>query len=241
MDPTAVTQGCARRATFVTSPAAGGCGKRVASSPCLGQSQASSAASKRPTSASLQAYRSRSIGLQVRLCERLAKVVPSDRPRTAPCTSTSWETTVPSGDELQVYSEILTAVIANGHPFATQLQLSKEVYDACAAPWLPMWLASASVEAGTAGTSGTSGTAGTALDAQAVRRRLAQLEVENGLLRGVAGRLHRQLARRRKEAGHAAADSSAWAAASGSEPASHSLCSWSTMRVSATGVRVEMC
>lgn len=154
----------------------------------------------------MQGYRSKAIELEVRLREQLAEAGVQggdgmELPPSAALTgggASSMATRPGGGDgagggevsnavtapKLQVYSDLFEAIIETDDAFAPLLQKVKAIYDACAEPYVQ----GGEPKQERSLTPNASGDGDSAVGAD----RLAELSLENRLLRTMAGRLHNQ-------------------------------------------------
>merc|ERR1719215_353650 len=140
----------------------------------------------------MQAYRSKAIELEVRLREQLADncvqggdglQLPPSAALLGGMDSDIEVPTTMTAPKLQVYSDLFEAIIESDDAFAPLLQKVKAVYDACAEPLMQDGRARQDAQDGSS-----------ALDTDGRETggndRLAELALDNRLLRKMAGRLH---------------------------------------------------
>lgn len=144
------------------------------------------------------AYRSQTIELEVELREQLSAVSAAAR----------WRSPHDSGrincEKLKVYSDIFEALIQRNETYGPALRKVKEIYDACARPWMDPTHASDVARS----TMTNNERCSTADGAQITNRevgeasldaKLSELEHENRSLRAMAGRLHAERERVRRQ------------------------------------------
>lgn len=99
---------------------------------------------------------------------------------------------VVTAPKLQVYSDLFEAIIEADDAFAPLLEKVKAIYDACAEPWLQQGCGQPPVSASSSPEAALDAVAEDSCIVPPGGERLAELGLENRLLRTMAGRLHHE-------------------------------------------------
>eukprot|EP00927_Polykrikos_kofoidii_P076911 TRINITY_DN73925_c0_g1_i1.p1 TRINITY_DN73925_c0_g1~~TRINITY_DN73925_c0_g1_i1.p1 ORF type:complete len:380 (-),score=51.64 TRINITY_DN73925_c0_g1_i1:143-1186(-) len=184
---------------------------------------------------SLNAYRSKAIGLQVRLQEQLAHLERTTvrfGQRPAASSTVNKQQQDLTAAHLRIYSEIFDSVIKCNSSFAPALREVKRVYDTCVEPWQPFKPVPSRE---------TTIDTGDTCDVESGK--LADLEAENRRLKDLVGQLHRERLQRKKTGLIQAPQKPprlAGEAATVSANPSKSQRPWSALQVTRGGVRVAI-